>query len=72
MVAFEPDFREIGKAAVGRNVGGAEMGMIVDDWLLLGVLMVEPARGLGVEKEIVVEKGSHETMLSSFGAQRKK
>ena len=72
VVAFEPDFREVRKAAIRSNVGCAEVGMIVDDWLQLGVLMVESARGLGVEEEIVVEEGSHETMLSGFAAQCKK
>ena len=56
VVALQPDFVEIVEPTVGGDVGGAEMGMVVEDGLRLGVFVIQPARGFAVEQEVVAQK----------------
>ena len=59
VVAFEPRFEKIVEAAIGGDVGGRKMRVIVEDRLGCGVGVVEAARGFGVQEEVVVDEGHH-------------
>ena len=61
VVAFEPELGEGTEAVVGRDRARREVRVVVDDGLALGVAMVEAARELALEQEIVVEdaRGRH-------------
>ena len=56
VVAFQPDFEQILKAAVGSHVLGRQMAMIVEDGLIFRVLMIKPLRGPGMQQKIFVDK----------------
>jgi hypothetical protein len=59
VIALQPDFEQIPEPSVRRNVCRAQMGVVVDDRLGLGVLMIETAAGCGAEKKIVAEERTH-------------
>jgi hypothetical protein len=56
VIALEPDFEEIGEGAIGGDVCGREVVVIVDDGLACGDLVVEAASHGGVEEEVVVNE----------------
>jgi len=53
MIAGEPDLREIVEAVVACDLVRREMAVVVQDWHLAGVLVIEPHGGVAVEKEIL-------------------
>ena len=59
MVAFKPRFEKIVEAAIGGDVGGRKMRVIVEDWLGCGVGIVEATRRFGLQEEVVVDEGHH-------------
>ena len=56
VVALEPDLKQVGKAAVGGNVVGRKMAVVVEDRLSLGVLVEQTLRGFGVQQKIFVDE----------------
>ena len=55
MVTFEPDFGQVVEAAVGGDISGRQMAVVVENRLGLGVAVVEAARRPGVqEKDFIV------------------
>src|ERR1035438_8360034 len=66
MVAVQPDLGEVIETAVGSDVGGAEMRVVVEDGLRLGMFVVQTARRFTVEQEIVAQECTHGIMLSTF------
>ena len=56
MIAFEPDFIQVAKAAVAGDVLGREVAVVIEDGLVFRVGVKEVARGGGLEEEIVVYK----------------
>ena len=59
MIAFQPALEEIGELPVLRNIRRRQVGMIVDDRLVAGVLVVQLAGGFGFQQEVVVNEGFH-------------
>ena len=59
VIAAEPDFGEVAELFVRRDLIGREMAVVVVDRLCLCDVVVEAARGLGSEQEVVVEEGGH-------------
>jgi hypothetical protein len=57
MVALQPDFEQILEAAVLGYLPRWQVAMVVEDGFVLGVLMIEPLRGLVAEEEIVMDEG---------------
>ena len=57
VVAFEPDGGEVGKLAVRGDVGGRQVAVVVVDGLVFGVVVVEGARGVVVQEEVVGQEG---------------
>src|SRR5271166_3815681 len=66
MVSFQPDFAEIAEAPVSGNVGGAEMGVVVQDGLWFRVFAKQPARRFAGEQKVVAQERTHGNMLSTF------
>ena len=56
MVAFEPDFEEVVKLAVFRDVARRKMAVIIKDRLFFGKLMIEPSGGSGLQEKIFVNE----------------
>ena len=57
VVAFEPDGGKIGELAVRGDVGRRQVAVVVVDGLVFGVVVVEGARGVVVEEEVVGQEG---------------
>jgi hypothetical protein len=60
VIAFQPDLEKILEAPVFRHILGRQMAMIIQNRLVLGELVIQPPRGLGVEQEIFVDKRHRE------------
>ena len=63
VVALQPDFEEVAEAAVGGHVLRRDVAVVVQNRLVFGVFVVEPARGLRGEQEIFVDEGHSEPRL---------
>ena len=59
VVAFEPRLEKIVEAAIGGDVGGRKMRVIIEDRFGRGVSVIEAARRFGLEKKVVVDEGHH-------------
>ena len=59
VVALEPDLGDRAEAVVGRHQLRREVAVVVDDRQVLRRAVVELARRLGLEQEVVVEEGLH-------------
>ena len=57
MVAFQPDFKEIFKLAVARDVVRRQMAMVIEDRLFFGVMVIKPLRGFRAQQKMVVNEG---------------
>ena len=57
MVARKPNFEQVIEATVARNIPGAEVTVVVKNWLLASVGMVQVASSLVTEEKIIVNKG---------------
>ena len=57
VVAFEPDGGKIGELAVRGDVSRRQVAVVVVDGLVFGVVVVEGARGVVVEEEVVGQEG---------------
>ena len=79
VVALEPDLGDRAEAVVRRHQLRREVAVVVDDRQVLRRAVVELARRLGLEQEVVVEEGLHGGLAqavfsagigSNFGASR--
>ena len=59
VVAPQPDFRQIGEAVVLGDEFWRQVAVVVEDRLPFRKIMVEVARGGGMEQEIVVDEVLH-------------
>ena len=59
MVAAQPDLRDVLEALVFPNFLGADVAVVVDDGAGRGIVVVELARRLGVQQEILIHEGGH-------------
>ena len=59
VVAFEPDGGKVGELAVRGDVRRRQVAVVVVDGLVFGVVVVEDARGVVVQEEVVGEEGLH-------------
>ena len=60
VIALQPDFEEVPEAAVRGHVLRRQVAMVIQNGLVLGVLVVQAARGLRGEQEIFVDEGHGE------------
>jgi len=56
VIAFKPKFGQVVEPTILGDVLWSEVAVIIKDRLLLGVIAIEPARGLGMEQEILVDE----------------
>ena len=56
VVAFQPDFEQIPKAAVGRHVLRRQVAMIVEDGLIFGIFDDRAAAPSWCEEKIFVDE----------------
>jgi hypothetical protein len=56
VVAFEPDFKKIFELAVLGDVAWRKMAMKIQNWFLLGKLMIQPPRSCGGQQKIFVNE----------------
>ena len=59
VVAAQPDLRDVLEALVFPNFLGADVAVVVDDGAGRGIVVVELARRLGVQQEILIHEGGH-------------
>ena len=56
VISLQPDFEKIFKATIVGNVLRRQVIVVVEDRLWLGVFVVQPERGVGLQQEIVVDE----------------
>jgi len=56
VIALKPDLKQVGELAVGRNVRGRNMAVVIENRLGFGPIVEEMARGLGGQQKIVVDE----------------
>ena len=61
MITFQPDLREVGEAAVARDISCGKMGVVIDDGLRFRIVVVELLGRRGMQQEVVVDEVQHET-----------
>ena len=59
MIAGEPDFREIRECVIVENLFGRKVAVVVVDRLVLREIVIEVARSVGLQEEIVVNERFH-------------
>jgi hypothetical protein len=68
MIAAQPKLGQIRKRVIARDQIGRQMAVIVVDRLVFRVAMIQLARLLGTEKEVVVnQRFCHEGRVVSSG-----
>ena len=61
MVTVQPELGDVGELAVVRDGGGVQVGVVVNDRLVFGVVMEERLRlGSGQQKVVVDKHGREE------------
>ena len=65
VVAFEPDFPQIGKLPITRDVARRQMVVIIENRLVFGVFVKKTARGVALQEEIGMDEGHDEEIISA-------
>ncbi len=56
VIALQPDFEQVGEAAILGDVARRQVAVIVQDRLICRVVPVKPSRRFGLEEKIVVNE----------------
>ncbi len=59
VIAFQPDVIQVVKTVVVRDLLRRQMAVVIEDWLIFGVIMIQTAGKFGIQQKIFSHKRGH-------------